>query len=467
MGRCKVFLMLLILAGVVFDTGGQNLVRGEFDRRNFTFHLTFDNDFDYPIYINKIGGICQLNFGDFNCPATRWIPDPIADFIVRLPARNDTLIISTNPVILIPPKKTITFSLAVLPDIRPACESWAIDVTAIVKFHFGYTFFSGSELVMSQDIDAQNLARYTDAEIQTMINSQDANTQIDAINNLQFSEFNTQMLTNFLTSRIKDPDIRVREAAFIAIKDLRLNSMIDQVISHLLASQETGERLLLIQVLEKMSDDKAIDPLIGRILNGDTTETFTAARALIRINNQEIPNKIRFLVQRHDRWASGTREERMKFIYLCNILISYKDMASIQILKNLLTNDANGADVRFGIIASLASLIHNYRVLNDPFINSFKSEYEFYLNNKDDFVRYNSLNLLCATDADAKLKSKIIRKSIKDTEYHIQCRAAVWAGELGFGEFANDLRILCNAAEGPEYIEICEALNKLSQPENN
>ena len=44
----------------------------------------------------------------------------------------------------------------------------------------------------------------------------------------------------------------------------------------------------------------------------------------------------------------------------------------------------------------------------------------------------------------------------------MKCKAAVWAGELGYEEYAETITALVNKAQGPEYDEMAEALVKLS-----
>ena len=61
-----------------------------------------------------------------------------------------------------------------------------------------------------------------------------------------------------------------------------------------------------------------------------------------------------------------------------------------------------------------------------------------------------------------KNKAKAIKRFLKDTEFHIQCLAAIWAGELGLKEFAGDVEALCNSPANNDFGEVCEAMIKLS-----
>ncbi|MBN1340568.1 MAG: hypothetical protein JXA03_14665 [Bacteroidales bacterium] len=453
---------------VLFCSSGfsQNLVKSSFDKANLTYTFTFQNEYNYPIYVIKVGAIGQINFGDLRCPPSKWVPDPIADYTVFLPPVSDTVFINTVPVKTIYPRQTVTFSVAIIPPVASACDAWAIDVSALVKFHFGYTFQSSAELVMSQDIESLAVNPYSDQELISMINSSDPTGKVDAIRKLKFSGMDKQILANHLRARLKDRDIHVRIAATLAIKDLKISTLNDELISNLFSSTEYEERLILIQVFGKMKDPALVDPLISRILNGDTVEAGLASKSLIDMNLVEVCNKVRFLLQKHEIWAGGSAVEKNKLLNLTRIVIRYRDMASIPIIKKLLVSQASAIDIKHNLLMDIASLIEKYQVVKDAFVISFRDLIVSFLNNKDDFVRYNALNLYCASDAETKEKSKVIRKALKDTEYHIQCRAAVWAGELGFSEFVGDMQVMCQAAEGPEYTEICEALIKLNAGKN-
>lgn len=456
----NIWVILLVL--FCLNGFSQNLVKSSFDKGNLIYSFTFQNEYNYPIYIIKVGAIGQVNFGDLNCSPTKWVPDPVADYTVDLPPYSDTVFINAIPIKAIYPQETVSFSVAVIPPIAAACDAWAIDLSALVKFHFGYTFQSSSELVMSQDIETLAVNPYTDQELINMLNSPDPATKIDAISKLKFSGLDKQILANHLGNKLKDRDVHVRIAATTAIKDLKITSLNNDLISNLFSSPDYNERLTLIQVFGKMKDPALVDPLISRILNGDTIEAGLASKSLIDMGLFEVCNKVRFLLQKHETWAGGSAVEKSKLVNLTRIVIRYKDMTSIPILKKLLVSEASDVFVRHTILMDLASLIDKYQVVNDKFILSFRDVVESFLNNKDDFVRYNALNLYCASDADARDKSKVIKKALKDTEYHIQCRAAVWAGELGYNEFLVDIQVMCKAAEGPEYTEICEALTKLN-----
>lgn len=467
MVRVKQIFLIFILVVVSCGAFPQNLVRSTFDKSNFTFELTFDNEFEYPIYITKIGAITQVNFGDFNCEAQRWVPDPLADYVIEMPPQSDTIYQSAIPFRKIAPQSNRTITIGVVPDISKACDAWAIDVSALVKFHFGYTFQSAAELVMSQDVDALTVNTYTDQELQTMINSPESGIKMRAIDEFKFSGLNRSFMVNMLSNRLNERDAQVRLRSSLAVKDIGLTELYDQLVSNLFSTTDQYERHTLIRLFGKMKDPRFIDPLISRIINGDTTEARLVSKSLINMDKPEVGDKIRFLLQRHEAWATGTRGEQVKVMNLCRIAISYKDPASIPILKRMLVLDNASREVKSSILASMAAYVDAYEVVQDPFLTEFSELFEDFLDNDDDFIRFNTLNLLLAADnLDKKTKSKYIKRSLRDDEYHIRCRAAIWAGELGYEEFASDIEDMCQAAEGPQYTEVCEALIKLNDKKN-
>lgn len=143
-------------------------------------------------------------------------------------------------------------------------------------------------------------------------------------------------------------------------------------------------------------------------------------------------------------------------------MINYEDIGSIALLKRVLNDPATNPEVKYDILANLAGLLETYEVIHDKFVLSFKEEYASFMDSKFDYVRTNSLSLSLACEADDKAKSKLLKKSFKDPSLQVKCKAAVWAGELGYEEYAETITALANTSKGPEYDEIAEALVKLS-----
>ena len=444
----------------------QNLIKKKFDKDNFAFELTFENENEYPVFIENVGAICQVNFGEFNCEPNLWVPIPLSDFVINVPAKVDTVYMKATPVVRIDPGSLATITVSIVPDVSMACSSWAIDLSALVKFNVGYTFQSSAELIMSQDVEMLSHRVYTDEELPTLINSTDPNLRIKAIEELKFSNLDSKLIESYLQRKLKDKDIRVRIAAVNAVNDMRITTLSGDVCNNLFSTTDEKEISTLVRVIGNLKDPKGSDALIGRMLNGSLNDADYAAKALIGMDSPEIPRKVKYVVERQKKWASSTNEEEsQKFYYLASILINYEDDASIQLIKSVLNDPATNPDVKYDIMANLAGLLETYETVTDEFILSFKEEYAYFMNNKYDYVRTNSLSLSLACEANVKIKSKLLKKSFKDPSLQVQCKAAVWAGEMGYKEYAETITALVNTAKGPEYDEMAEALVKLTPEE--
>jgi HEAT repeat protein len=458
--KLSVLVIVLILTSQTFS---QNLIKNKFDKDNFAFELTFENENDYPIFIDKVGAICQVNFGDFNCEPNLWVPNPLSDFVINVPAKADTVYLKATPVVRIDPGSVATITMSIVPDVARACSSWAIDLSAIVKFNVGYTFQSSAELIMSQDVEKLSFTVYTDDELPTLIFSTEPEKREKAIEELKFSNLEPSLIEDYLKRKLKDKNINVRIAAVNAVNDMKITALSSEVCNNLFATTDEKEISTIVRVIGNLKDPKGTDALIGRMLNGSLDDANYAARALIGMDTPEIPGKIRFVLNRQKKWAASTNEEEnQKFYYLASILINYEDEASISLLKHVLNDPATNQDVKYDILANLAGLLETYQVVQDKFILSFKEEYAYFLGNKYDYVRTNSLSLSLACEANDKTKSKLIKKSFKDPSLQVQCKAAVWAGELGYEQYAETITALVNTAKGPEYDEMAEALVKLT-----
>jgi hypothetical protein len=462
MVRFKFIFGIAVILFFFSSVNAQELLKSKYDKSTFTFEFTFENDNDYPVFINEVGGICQVNLGNFNCEPRLWLPNPLSDFVVNVPAQSDTVFITARPIIQMQPGEVKTFTMSVVPDAAKACDVFAIDIAALVKFHYGYTFQSAPELVMSQDVERMSLQVYTDEELQQMINDYDAVTRIKAIEGLKFSSIDKGVIETLLAKKVKDKDIEVRKASAIAVKDMRLNSLGDVVTANLFSTNDSEEIKVLISVLGRLKHSGAIDPMIGRLMNSDIESSRLVTKALIEMENQEAASKARYVFQRQKAWAKGDEIEREKIGLIASILINYKDMSSVEQLKAMLDDPNTAPAVKYDILSNMAGLLPSIKVVKDEFITSFGDEYASNLGNEDDMARYNALNLYMASNTDDKSKSKVIKRSLKDSQLQIKCRAAVWAGELGYEEYASEIQNLVNIAQpGIEYDEMAAALIKL------
>ena len=464
------FKFLFVFSAMLFffsSVHSQNLLKSKYYKSTFTFEFTFENDNDFPIFINEVGGICQVNLGSFNCEPRLWLPNPLSDFVVNVPAKADTVFVMARPIIKLQPGEIKTFTMSVVPDASKACDVFAIDIAALVKFHYGYTFQSAPELIMSQDVERISLRVYTDEELQQMINDPDPSTRIKAIEGFKFSSIDKSVIELLLSRKVKDKDIEVRKATAIAVKDMKLTGLAGQVTSNLFATNDVEELKILISVLGRLKYSGAIDPMIGRLMNSDIESARLVTKALIEMENGEAASKARFVFQRQKAWAKGNEVEREKIGLLASILINYEDMPSIDLIKDILDDPATASDVKYDILSNMAGLLPSIKEVKDEFITSFGDQYASNLSNEDDMARYNALNLYMATNSDKKSKSKIIKRSLKDDQLQIKCRAAVWAGELGFEEYASQIQDLVKIAQpGIEYDEMAAALIKLNISEN-
>lgn len=138
-------------------------------------------------------------------------------------------------------------------------------------------------------------------------------------------------------------------------------------------------------------------------------------------------------------------------------------MHIIPTLQNLF-NDEMYSNINYDLLKYLGGLLESVKPVNDNFLGKMNGDYYGFLDNRNDFVRFNAFNLFCTTSTNTKLLSKTVKKFLKDRVFYIQCRAAMWAGELGFTEFAKEINGLRKIATGQEYDELCNALIKLNIP---
>ncbi|MCD4665180.1 MAG: HEAT repeat domain-containing protein [Bacteroidales bacterium] len=457
MVRVKIIFMVISLTFFSTVLNSQTLLNSKFIKNSFSWELTFENKNDFTIFVDKVGAISQVNFGEFNCKSGLWIPDPISDFVVNVPAKSDTTFIGAKTLLGIEPGEIKSFTVAVVPDVTPACGLWAMDLSVLVKFHYGYTFQSAPEMIVSRDIVRFSYRVYSDEELPVVINDPDPEIRITAIKELKLSYLDDKTIQSLVTQKLHDDDINVRLTAIMAVNDMKLMAMSEQLNTNLLSANERDEITTLIRVIGKLKSTDGANILIEKLINGNIEEAKLIAKTLIEMDNPDIPAKVRLAVEDNKNWASGNEIENDKLGLLSGILINYKDIGSIQLLKDILDKRSTDPKVKSYIIAYLAGMIETYQLLQDEFILSFKEEYADFLYNRDEIIRYNSLNLYLASDFETKRKSKVIRKSLKDSKHHIKYKAAVWAGKLGFDEYATDIKSLYSTEIGRQYQEMADS----------
>ena len=464
MVKIKVVLVLTAFS-LFFSCFSQNLVKSTFDKNSFTFELTFENDNEFPIFVNEVGANSQLNFGDFSCESKLWIPDPATDFVINVSAASETKYVQTKPLVKFNPGEVKTISFSIVPDVKKACGTWAMDLTAIVNFDYGYTFFSSPELIMSQDVEMLSYRIYTDEELPSLLNGIDNDKKIKALNELKFSEIDDKSKELYLSIRLKDNDPKVRTAAATAVMDNKMTALYEQVGANLFSTMDQDEIETLIRIIGKLKIAKGVDPLIGRLVNGSIEDARLVAKSLKIIGTPDVMSKARYIVQKQSTWAHGNDIEREKFTLLTAILIGCKDQMSIPIIKDVLGSSTASPDVKYDILANLAGWIDGYAVSKDSYLANFKEYYSTFLTSSASYARFSALSLYLASDVNEKSKSKVIKKSFKDPEIAVQCNAAIWAGELGYNEYSEQIKALSMSSKVLQYEQLAEALIKLTPDE--
>ncbi|MEZ5197236.1 MAG: hypothetical protein R2764_12795 [Bacteroidales bacterium] len=376
MVKIKVVLILTAFS-LSISCFSQNLVKSTFDKNSFTFELTFENDNGFPIFVNEVGAISQLNFGEFNCESNLWVPDPATDFVVSVPAASETKFVKTKPLVKLEPGEVKTIGFAIVPDVKKACGTWAMDLTAIVKFDFGYTFYSSPELIMSQDVEMLSHRIYTDDELPSLLNAFDSEKKIKAINELKFSGIDSKLIQIYLSNKLKDNDPKVRTAAAIAVMDNKMAPLYEQVGSNLFSTMDQVEIETLIRIIGKLKIGTGVDPLIGRFVNGSIEDARSVSKSLRNIGSQDVMSKARYILQKQSAWSHGNDIEKEKFTLLAAILIGCKDQNSVPILQGILSDAAASAEVKNDILANLAGWVEGFAVTKDAYLANFKEYYPY------------------------------------------------------------------------------------------
>lgn len=467
MVRAKIILVAVSITIFCSALNSQTLLKSKFEKNSFSWKLTFKNENDFTVFVDRVGAIGQVNSGEFTCKSGLWIPDPISDFVVKIPAKSDTTFSRAKTLLGIDPGETKTFTVAVVPDVSTACGLWAMDLSALVKFHYGYTFQSAPEMIVSRDIVRFSYRIYSDEELPLVINDPDPEIRIKAIKELKLSYIDDKTIQSLISRKLNDKDINVRLAAIMAVNDMKLRAMSEQLQENLLSASNSKEIVTLIKVIGMLRSPHSIDMLANKFIKGSKQQAQLIAKTLVEMDNPDIPAKSRDLLKSHLDWASGNEIENEKISLLSGILINYKDRESIDLLKNILDKRSTDPKVKSQIIAYLAGLIESYQTLEDDFVLSFKEEFAQYIYHRDEIIRYNSLNLYLASDFESKKKSKVIRKSLKDSKHHIKYKAAVWAGQLGFNKYSREIHTLYNTEIGRQYEEVADSELKFEWGEDN
>jgi hypothetical protein len=442
------------------------------------FQLTFSNPNTAPIYLTKAGLQVRPIFGSSACKGFGRVTAPLATFVISFLVTEARLVtVEADPPLSIPPKQTVTFTLAAAPVDAGSCGAWAVQVTPVFFFSNGTDVTGSTHQITEDDLHRfKSLTPGDEKLIEYLTNSRgDVRAQ-----GLEFlltanAQFDDLYLVGLLRHKFTDPDPRVRALAAEITGQRRL-SVFSKEIARLLTTlgppsyKTQEERKSYILALGRIGGAEASNLVYKEAQLCDANATADGCKASLEaakiLNDVWIPKEAEKLLNSfllsntsnfdfagREIWNNGKLVSKSPdFPHFGNtwILITYRWATSAPLFAKLLSDRKYHVGVMPLVLRSLAGIVKKYdsngtlllppSTEEDPFIARNREEYRKLTSDPDQYVRGDAIFLYFITSRDVNDVKTLVRDSLSDVEESISTIGAQAAANLGLTEHLDAIK---------------------------
>jgi hypothetical protein len=368
--RSTLFIILVLL---IRAQAAQRLeVQSDSPEYHFYFDITVKNRSNTPAVLVQVGIRSKLRYGSFKCLGGATTLLPVAKYIVAFDVSKEETIINAHPPVEIEPGHAARFTLGYVPDAAHACGPWEAHIFGILKFDDGEKLYSTVEQLTDSDVRMHNKLPVNAKDIQEALKDGDPNVRKVGVSRLPDSAIDNASRMHLLEIALRDENRNVRIEAARAAGALGFRDLSPVIITLLQRTNDNSEMIAYSDALGLLKASNATDTLIAAIADLGFENSSRPADALIRLEQADVPKKLRPLLTEHREWAQTGASERQMTHYLaiCIVLLRYHDMESLPLFKILLTQP------RFSRIADrfideVRPLLAVDQRLQDPFLSAF------------------------------------------------------------------------------------------------
>jgi HEAT repeat protein len=390
-----------------------NFADQRFDQDKLRFDFILSNPSDFPVQLIKVGVRTFDTTGFFQCASAARTLTSLADYVVYFHVREPEVIQPADPPIDFDPLATGRITLSLKPSATGSCgEFWSTKVAAILVFSDGLILESDRHLITPEDVGRLNSGTASADELLSLLRHRDPRVRYEALQGLSRGMLDAISQESVLAARLDDPDGRVRSMAAERVASLKVIKLADQLFGHLrqlndaVAQDQNGDATkgatievnkevsAFIEALGKLRVSKAIDEIIRAFENlAFKNISSDVARALTDMQHPDVPIKIRSLIERHKDWESPYEDFAFRYLGMCEILSSYRDLKDIDVLSDAIRYSKSELIATY-VIRSIGRSTPEDQFVADPFTLRFEPALLDALHNPQWGARLNAVTLL-------------------------------------------------------------------------
>lgn len=434
-------LILAVWLTFASSVGAQSISK-EFDRATLIFKLSVSNPSTTPRHMTKVGVLSNAR-GEFQCLSAASGLLPLADYPIYFHVRTPQTFINADPILVIPPKESAAFTVSIFPNATGSCGYWDADVRVVALFDDGTRLESPSERIDYRDVEAARRRDPSRDEVLAGLQHRYPQLRYQALDRLSSLSLDTITQETLVAARIADSNQMVRENAYGVAAQLKLNRLEPALLERFSKIPKgnrsqgelqnySSEALDLSRVLLQFKSLRALDRIFDVYVDPDFEYSGLIAEEINKFQTPETLAILKARLRKHVAWAQLESEDREpdnggRYQNLLSDLIAYRDLSSVNLLKDIMSDPVNRPATRI-TLRYVLNLTDKMTLIQDPFVLAFHETALKYANDPSGDERNNlreSASILAVrTSKSTSQQQSILRTALKDSSIYVRLAAA-------------------------------------------
>lgn len=428
----------------------------------YYFDVTYRNTTSHSRYIVKIGIRSDVGFGRFDCVGQTGPLIVAADYIVRFDVSDLETIAQAKPPLGIDPGQAVRFTISYAMSAIGECGPWETRISGIIIFDNGEVVTTEPKVVTRSDYARLMRERPKESLILNSLQSLDSRVRVAAIDQLVASNLDQLAIERILKGKLLDEDSAVRaEAARVAAR-MHIKALAPQIALQMTSAIEPVEKSAYCIALGYLRDPGTCNALLSALLDTQFPDPSQAKAALVNIESAYVLTRIRAQLPKYLQWIEDHSEEKRKrALYLCDILVAYRDIQSSRTLSILLNRHRNDFVAKY-LVSSIRSVTATDHLITDRFFLSMRPAIQQLLDSKDAALRLAVIQILGRMMMARGKVEPILIAGLEDSDQGVRKISARIVGERGYKSLSDRVvRLWRDSTLPAEKAEYCEALKAL------
>jgi hypothetical protein len=428
----------------------------------YYFDVTYLNTTPHARYIVKIGIRSDVRLGRFDCVSQTGPLVVAADYVVRFDVSEPETIVQAKPPLGIDPGQAVRFTISYAMSAIGECGPWETRISAIFIFDNGDIVSTEPEVITRADYAELMRHRPRESAILNSLRSLEPGIRVAAIDQMVASNFDRSTIERILKAKLLDEDSRVRSEAARTAARMDVKPLAAQIASQLASATDLSEKSAYCIALDRLRDPSAYEALMSTLLDVRFPYPSQAKTAIIDLNSQYVPTKVRALLARNLQWLdSPSAEQRNRILDLCDILIAYRDTRSSKTLSSLLIKYRDDFPTRY-LVSSIRNVTDADALITDRFLLSMRDAIRLLLESNEPTLRSDAIQILGRMVIRRQEVESILGAGLEDADTGVRRISARLIARRGLKSLSGQIlqlwRDSTTSAEKTEYCEVLKAL---------